>query len=556
MPGLGEFVAPVLAPGASAWAWAGFVVGWHRWRPVRVAWRLAVPNPEDAARLAAECRAAAAEGRRWGLMPRTAAADALTHAADFLDRFAAPPDYAALDAADALGRRIDALLAAARGWLPKRVAKLAPDLVAWFPPPPGGTPETFAALADHLAATLLAAPATPEVFEKLFADVAAGTELPDAARAAVERFLASPRPAGAEAWATAAAGLHPFGVANEVVLPLARLAYRLALHQSPTLAPPLDLRTLDLADGWSPRGARVRYALSPRPAGAVVAVDRFAVPPARPAVRVSLGPSPESPAVLAAALLDVFDPDGPHAALRDALAGLLEPLLGESRPPTADEAARVLDAATASDPPPPPAFLDTARAWVRAGGFELLLGDADEGTVRKPVFRRNVPAGEVIRVRTYGLARGGEVVRPAELAVSAGPPPLGFTDLEASAAHCPGPEGEALREGLAGLRAAGAGGYLELAAVDVFTLFWDHTHAAWAEVNLDAANAFAGGCQEMLKVTFGLTTFAPLRYDEYPPGWVLTPPGTRMTTGTVTRVLRPGLTAGGELRLPARVLAE
>ena len=53
-----------------------------------------------------------------------------------------------------------------------------------------------------------------------------------------------------------------------------------------------------------------------------------------------------------------------------------------------------------------------------------------------------------------------------------------------------------------------------------------------------------------------MSAFAPLNYRDHPAGPVQVPAGTRMTTGRVVRVLRPGLVAGEVLRLPARVEAE
>ncbi len=58
-----------------------------------------------------------------------------------------------------------------------------------------------------------------------------------------------------------------------------------------------------------------------------------------------------------------------------------------------------------------------------------------------------------------------------------------------------------------------------------------------------------------LKKYFGFDPFYPTNYSQYPSGWVKPAPGTRMTTGDVTRVLRPGLTSGGQLRAPALIEA-
>lgn len=163
-----------------------------------------------------------------------------------------------------------------------------------------------------------------------------------------------------------------------------------------------------------------------------------------------------------------------------------------------------------------------------------------------------------MRVRAFGLrAFDGRVVRPAEVVVSAGPPPTGFNELESLAVGCPEPGGAALRGALAALRPAGVGGYLEQASVDLYVCYWDTAHADWATADLAGASAFAAGCREMLAAAFGLVALHPANYRDHPAGWVSVPAGTRISSGRVTRTLRPGLlTAAGTLRLPARVEAE
>jgi hypothetical protein len=60
-----------------------------------------------------------------------------------------------------------------------------------------------------------------------------------------------------------------------------------------------------------------------------------------------------------------------------------------------------------------------------------------------------------------------------------------------------------------------------------------------------------------LEQEFGLATFFPAAYQDYPESWVQLPEGARMLTGRVRQVLRPGLRdRSGGLRVPARVEAE
>jgi hypothetical protein len=193
--------------------------------------------------------------------------------------------------------------------------------------------------------------------------------------------------------------------------------------------------------------------------------------------------------------------------------------------------------------------------WSFAAGGTAPPADAP-GVTAKPVFRRDVSAGRIARVKAFGLVRGDEVIRPAEVVISAGPPPPGLTELEAAAEAIPGPAGDEVRAAFRDLRPAGAGGFGELAAVELFTRFWDRAYPEWAAVDPVAAAAFADGLGRMLAAGYGLAAFAPLHYRDHPAGWVVVPAGTRMTTGRVVRVLRPGLVAGDALRLPARVEAE
>ena len=236
--------------------------------------------------------------------------------------------------------------------------------------------------------------------------------------------------------------------------------------------------------------------------------------------------------------------------------------------PVLDELAKIEPAADAA----PLAARDDLLSLVRGWAGDIGLGVVPEdwsfaaggpapavdapGVSAKAVFRRDVPAGHVARVKAFGLIRRGEVIRPAEVVVSAGPPPPGLTELEAAAETIAGAAGEEVRAAFRDLRPAGAGGFGELAAVELFTRFWDRAYPEWAAVDPVGAAAFADGLGRMLAAGYGLTTFAPLHYRDHPAGWVVVPAGTRMTTGRVARVLRPGLVAGDALRLPARVEAE
>lgn len=187
--------------------------------------------------------------------------------------------------------------------------------------------------------------------------------------------------------------------------------------------------------------------------------------------------------------------------------------------------------------------------WVFAGGGPW-LGDGAGGVTAKPVFRSSELVSHVFRVKVFGLRREQDILREGEVVVSAGPAPVRLPELEAAAETAPG---ALLRSALAELRAAGLGGYLEPAMVGVFTTFWDRVYHDWAGHDAAAAARFDELLRSSLQETFGLETFAPANYRDHPEGWVQAPPGTRMTTGQVTHLLRPGLLdTTRSLRVPAR----
>lgn len=237
------------------------------------------------------------------------------------------------------------------------------------------------------------------------------------------------------------------------------------------------------------------------------------------------------------------------------LADLAKRLHAGDRPPTQEilnAAADATDHLAGSDP-----ALTCLRGWAAGFGVELLprswsfaappSADAlrADGAELAAVYRPEEPVGAVVRVKAFGFAVDGELVRPAVVSVSAGPAPAGLAELEAVA-------DAALRDRLRGWRAASLDGTAETAAVETFVEFWD---ARPAEIAV--ADPVADHLAAVLRDAFGLTPFFPANFQDRPPGWVQVEGGARMTTGRVRAVLRPGLTdRAGELRVPARVSVE
>ncbi|MBX9579766.1 MAG: hypothetical protein K2X87_05605 [Gemmataceae bacterium] len=346
-----------------------------------------------------------------------------------------------------------------------------------------------------------------------------------------------------------------------------RLERRLALPPSDRLADLAGrLRQPELPPEAVWEAADLLDAIATVPPDTQAALDRAAELGREVDNRLAAQPDDWPPARLARAAMTLGEWPRPP--------GLLDWLCDQATA-EADGLGPILDELAKLEPTADPAHLaarDDVLALVRgwAADIGLAVAPADRsfaaggpappagspGVAVKPVFRRDVPAGLIVRVKAFGLVRGEEVIRPAEVVISAGPPPPGLTELEAAAGAIPGPAGEEVRAAFRDLRPAGAGGYGELAAVELFTRFWDQAYPEWAANHSAAAAAFADGLGRMLAAGYGLAAFAPLHYRDHPAGWVVVPAGTRMTTGRVVRVLRPGLVAGDALRLPARVEAE
>jgi hypothetical protein len=320
--------------------------------------------------------------------------------------------------------------------------------------------------------------------------------------------------------------------------------------------------------------AEVSFAVDDAAAGAIIGVERFARQPAAARIRVSLGRAGPTGVAVAGAW-DAIAVAGPALAdFRAMLAPVLDSVARSGDPVPVDLLPKVLDRLGELDvadrevAPARDALLAKLRAWATAEGLTVQPtewtfaagGPAPSletpGLTVKPVFRRDVPGGRVVRVKGFGLVGPEGAIREGEVVTSAGPAPQGLTELEAAAESVGGPSGEELREALRGLRAAGAGGFMELALIDLFTRFWDNITPAWAKQDGAAAEEFAHRLEAMLEGGFGLAAFRPANVREKPGGWINIPPGTRMTTGRVVKVLRPGLAAGDELRVPARVEAE
>ncbi len=545
-----------------AWRAAAAVAAWARFRPHRL--------------LARKARAA-----RGGTLNRLLGGPVAAWAAP------EPSLVARLDRLAHLAAAIDGALAALADADPAvRLGRLGESVEPW-PPAPDPGPDDWPALRDHF-----------------FAGVPG---LPVGAREAL-------------AVRVVPAGDFEGRLLAEGPSPELRFYYGEMGRAAPGLRPrldPLTLRPLDAPDPADPTAG----VESPEPAGTVVGVGQFATPPARPTWRVSTGPkapttlyptpTPDGwhwPAgvplaqpglraefaaqplgtVLAAERSDT-DPAAarytvslgpvPSAAsaayelwalsAEPAWQAAVGPHLGGYLAGAAPDAARLaalLDAATPPDSPVTAAAAEPTlarlahlcgAALLGAAGYDPAADEAVSGVRAVPVFRNAPPAGAVVRVRSFGLTAGGRTLRAAEVVVSAGPQPPGCAELEALVPSSPEESRGELRAALAGLRPAALHGYLELAAVELFQLFWGRVRPAWHPADPDGAEGFAHALACLLDGPFGVRPFEPANVFDHPDGWVTLSPGCRVTTGRVVELLAPGLLdAAGGLRLPAHALAE
>lgn len=256
--------------------------------------------------------------------------------------------------------------------------------------------------------------------------------------------------------------------------------------------------------------------------------------------------------------------------LADACKRELSRLLAEGQLPSREHVIQIIDSVDSPEitPPAQPDMLSAGlHQWLSFQGWKMFPlsegypADAEDRPDRyrfRPIFKKDVPAKTLLGVWSFGLEDAqGTIVRPAELQVSAGPPPAGLKELEAMARQAPDEIGPRLQKMLRDFRQAGLHGNLEQKVVDLFKLYWE-IRSQWMLSDSQAAQQFGDHLAGMLQEAFGITTFEPSTDRDFPQGWLIYPPGTRLIKGHVTRILRPGLRcqADGSLRLPAYVEAE
>lgn len=174
-----------------------------------------------------------------------------------------------------------------------------------------------------------------------------------------------------------------------------------------------------------------------------------------------------------------------------------------------------------------------------------------------PVFRGTISRGIIYRMKTFGMRRGDETIRPCLVYVSAGPAPVGFSELYQLVEPAKGSSEEALKQRLRGWPAACLQDALGVAAVRLYLDFWGSVGEEMRQQRPAAAHEFGEHLARLLRQELGLETFHPESYQDYPDGWLLLASDQGAVTGQVRRVLRPGLKdEQGNLHVPAVVDVE
>ncbi len=300
--------------------------------------------------------------------------------------------------------------------------------------------------------------------------------------------------------------------------------------------------------------------------GQVLQVELFAADPDRARCALSLGPRPpgalsdlarqldqaaKAPALMRKLLHDPIGklarslPAGATAAQREQTALAMLDRLGagiEELTRAGEAEVFLLDQ-----------LLETLRGWLGEQGLEVLprrwafvdppLREAlaDEAPGPEVIFS-DAPCGQVIQVKTFGLARAaGNMVRPGEVCLSAGPAPAYVREMEELVVGRATAWEMALADCLARLPAAEVDRPRQPVHIeDLFDAFWEHQDA-WSVQDDAGMQDFKTHLEAMLREEYHLTLFEPRTiYEREPPEHWLEIQG-EVRGGNVTRVLKAGL---------------
>ncbi len=220
-----------------------------------------------------------------------------------------------------------------------------------------------------------------------------------------------------------------------------------------------------------------------------------------------------------------------------------------------------------SDPPVWEWVVGWSKRWFAAAGVN---GELNFGQVELPGVLVDWVTLQTSKRVSFALAAGpgGDTSEPPAPPTADSPPelvpdadepppaeanleplPTGLAELLWVGAKLP--DGE-LKGMVVALRAAVAGDYLREAAVQLFIDYHGDAGGTARAADPTATAAVGERLADLLRSEFDLEAFHPANVHDLPGGWVSVAPGSRVMTGSVRRLLRPGLQdSGGNLRMPA-----
>ncbi len=196
----------------------------------------------------------------------------------------------------------------------------------------------------------------------------------------------------------------------------------------------------------------------------------------------------------------------------------------------------------------PPAAVTFVRDWCAGFGYDLLTNE-DGSVPSTPRFHSEHPVGTVWMVQ-YGLKTTERAIALPVEAVSAGPAPRYFAELEAAVAALAESD---LTERLANWAKAAMGEYLEGVVAEFYVQLWYHCERDSRPGKYAVAKDVL---LRLIRENYGWTQFEPVRLGDFDEGWIEYDRSRPGRSGEIQQVLRPGLQDGENRKVAAKVIAD
>ena len=295
--------------------------------------------------------------------------------------------------------------------------------------------------------------------------------------------------------------------------------------------------------GIRPNWPEAMTRIDDRPAGTPLEVPRYSADPKAARVVLSEGPAPADSALARFHELFKSEPDNEGLWGEGRWSRARGISVGDIPDESAVELADVWQAVAVEAPPGG----SLIAAWLRCFGIGIIdPSTAPAEEVELSSRFHPSPVGASIGPGRWGYRRHDAILKRAIRNLSAGPAPAGFDALQLAVQHWPADH--PYRAGVAKLPDAIGGGYLLESALELFTDYWDQAHANRGE----SGRLYGEELGRFLHSALKLETFAPRNWHDHREGWVTPSSGSRLVTGVVRRLFRPGVVDDrGELRIPA-----